>query len=165
MSFLLDSLHEELKGIYLPNTAPAKDEQWNQADKRVTVNAKKEGLENSIVTDVFGGVTRSEFHVEGARGHSVNFDRFFVLSLSIPADRCSIEDCVNKFFQPNRVEGYQLKGKTVRAQTKTSFERLPNVLVINLKRFVYTDKLIKKREHVFFEPVLTIEDSMVSPHL
>ena len=45
------------------------------------------------------------------------------------------------------------------------FEKLPNILVINLKRFVYTDRLIKKQEHVYFEDILVIEDQYVSPHL
>jgi len=28
--------------------------------------------------------------------------------------------------------------------------------MINLKRFVYTDRLIKKKEHVYFEDILVI---------
>jgi|TARA_B110000285_G_C15065020_1_gene584601 hypothetical protein len=43
------------------------------------------------------------------------------------------------------------------------FEKLPNILVVNLKRFVYTDRLVKKKEHVYFEDVLVIEDPYVSP--
>lgn len=38
--------------------------------------------------------------------------------------------------------------------------------MINLKRFVYKDnRIIKKKEHVFFDDVLTIKDHHVSPHL
>ena len=51
----------------------------------------------------------------------------------------------------------------VNAHNQMVFEKLPNILVINLKRFVYTDRLIKKKEHVYFENTLTIEDAHVSP--
>jgi hypothetical protein len=37
--------------------------------------------------------------------------------------------------------------------------------MINLKRFVYIDKLIKKKEHVYFEDTLVIQDHHVSPQL
>ena len=53
----------------------------------------------------------------------------------------------------------------MRAYQKQVFEKLPNVLMINLKRFVYTDRLIKKKEHVQFQEVLTIADHHVSPQL
>jgi ubiquitin C-terminal hydrolase len=88
-----------------------------------------------------------------------------VLSLDIVSDGCSIEDCMDNFFKINKVEGYQLNGKTVKAHQKLLFEKLPNVLIINLKRFVYTDRLIKKKEHVYFGDILTIEDHHVSPQL
>ena len=58
-----------------------------------------------------------------------------------------------------------MNGKTVKAFQRQMFEKLPNILMINLKRFVYTDRLIKKKEHVYFEDVLTIEDKHVSNQL
>ena len=58
-----------------------------------------------------------------------------------------------------------MNGKTVRAYQKDLFEKLPNVLMINLKRFIFTDKLIKKKEFVDFKDILTIEDKYVSPTL
>ena len=46
------------------------------------------------------------------------------------------------------------------------FDKLPNILVINLKRFIYTNsQLIKKKEHVSFDDILVIEDNHVSPDL
>jgi len=103
--------------------------------------------------------------VEGRRNHSVTFDPCFVLSVDIPFDECTIEDCIDNYFKETKVEGYQVNGKTVRAHQKHLVEKLPNILMVNLKRFVYTDRLIKKKEHVFFEDTLTIEDKHVSPHL
>lgn len=168
MTFILDRLHEELKDIYISNEKKSAKEtksNWNEADKKVTVNVSLQEIAHSIITDIFGGIIRTEFHIEGSRNHSVNFDRCFVMSLDIPENGCTINDCLDNYFKVNKVDGYQVKGKTVKASQKLLFEKLPNVLIINLKRFVYTDQLIKKKEHVFFEDSLTIEDRHVSPHL
>lgn len=86
----------------------------------------------------------------------MTFDPCFVLSLDILHDDCTIEECLDKYFKESNVEGYQLNGKTMRAYQKQSIEKLPNILMINLKRFVYTDRLIKKKEHVYFEDILVI---------
>lgn len=42
-------------------------------------------------------------------------------------------------------------------------EKLPNILVLNLKRFIYRDGLIKLKEHVYFDDVLTISRDYVNP--
>ena len=42
-------------------------------------------------------------------------------------------------------------------------EKLPNVLMLSLKRFIYTGRIVKKKEMVYFEDVLQIEDHQVSP--
>lgn len=80
--------------------------------------------DRSIVSDVFGGVVRSEFHVEGSRRHTVTYDPFFVLSLPIVYDECSIEDCLKAYFEPEYVEDYkdEKTGRYVIATKKLSFE-------------------------------------------
>lgn len=120
-------------------------------------------ITNSIIRDIFGGIIRNEFNVDGSRSSSITFDPSFVLSLDIPYDECTIEECLDNYFQKVNVEGYQQNGRTVKAHQRHLFEKLPNVLMVNLKRFVYTDRLIKKKEHVYFEDTLTIEDRHVSP--
>lgn len=44
-------------------------------------------------------------------------------------------------------------------------DRLPNVLCIAFKRFIYTDRLIKNKDIIEFDEVLKIDDSLVSPSL
>lgn len=88
-----------------------------------------------------------------------------MLTLDITEDECSIEDCLDAYFEKQRVEGYKLEGRPVKAYQRQVFEKLPNILMINLKRFVYTDKLIKKKEHVYFNDTLTIKDEYVSNQL
>mmetsp|Transcript_32011 Transcript_32011/g.23173 ORF Transcript_32011/g.23173 Transcript_32011/m.23173 type:complete len:137 (-) Transcript_32011:40-450(-) len=57
------------------------------------------------------------------------------------------------------------KGRKVRANHKQLIERLPNVLCLNLKRFIYTDRLIKMRDFIKFDEILEIKDHLVSPNL
>lgn len=58
-------------------------------------------IEKSLVLDIFGGIIRTEFHVEGSREHTVRFETSFVLSLDIINDECTIEDCLDRFFENN----------------------------------------------------------------
>ena len=119
-------------------------------------------IENSIIRDIFGGILRTEFIIEGSRSTKVSFDPCFVLTLDIVEDECTIEDCLDAYFQKQIVEGYKLDGKPVKAYKRELLEKLPNILMINLKRFIFKEKLIKKKEHVFFDDVLTIKDEYVS---
>ena len=48
------------------------------------------------------------------------------------------------------------------------FEKLPNILIINLKRFLWvprSNRLIKKKEHIYFEDTLEIDAGLVSPNV
>ena len=49
--------------------------------------------------------------------------------------------------------------------TKQLISKLPNTLCIQLKRFIFTDRLIKKKEYVSFDEVLKIPDSIVTSSL
>lgn len=58
-----------------------------------------------------------------------------------------------------------MNNKVVRATNRFQFEKLPNTLMLNLKRFIWTDRLVKKKEHVYFDEILEIQDRHVSPQL
>ena len=108
---------------------------------------------------------RTDFHVENSRNHKISYHPCFVLDVDIPWDECTIEDCLDNHFKAEKIEGYQVEGKNVRATQTVQFQKLPNILMITLKRFVYKNGLIKKKEHVYFNDTLTIEDAYVSPQL
>ena len=57
------------------------------------------------------------------------------------------------------------KGRKVRATHKQLISKLPNTLCLQLKRFIFTDRLIKKKEFVSFDEVLEIPDSIVANKL
>ena len=63
------------------------------------------------------------------------------------------------------IEDYRHNGRNVRATHKQLISKLPNTLCLQLKRFIFTDRLIKKKEFVQFDEILTIPDSIVADSL
>ena len=62
-----------------------------------------------------------------------------MLSLPVEGDECSIEDCLAAYFRSEVVHDYkdERTGRYVKATKKLSLEKLPNILILNLKRFIY----------------------------
>ena len=116
MALMLDKLHEEMKSIYVSNEkaklpVKQKEDEWQETAKlgqKICYNSLDHlNYPCSIVSDIFGGVLRKEFHVEGTRQTTVKHEPCFVLSLDIPFDGCTIEDCMDDFFSKvNNIEGY-----------------------------------------------------------
>ncbi len=51
-----------------------------------------------MIRDIFGGLLRTEFHVEGRKQVNVSFEPFFVLNLEIT--RCEeLANCLESFFE------------------------------------------------------------------
>ena len=132
LSYILDKLHEEMKDIYVSN-APKNEEQkteatqskgqdteWNETGEgnaKITYNNHEDlqKIQNSIIRDIFGGIVRTEFFVEGSRNHRVTFESCFVLTLDIPYDGCTIEECLDGYFRRTEVQDYKQNGKVVKA--------------------------------------------------
>ena len=99
MTLILDMLHEEIKNIYVAQEEPESpsptkvvkktnnDGDWNETSKNKINFSNKDSYalnyEPSIVRDIFGGVIRKEFHVEGQRSSTVSFEPNFILQLDI----------------------------------------------------------------------------------
>jgi hypothetical protein len=47
---------------------------------------KTEILEPSIIRDIFGGILRTELHVDGTKVVHTSYEPFYVLNLEIPRD-------------------------------------------------------------------------------
>ena len=58
-----------------------------------------------------------------------------------------------------------MDGREVKAYHEQKIEKLPNILILQLKRFIYRDRPIKMKEDITFPEVLTIEDQFVSTKL
>lgn len=56
-------------------------------------------------------------------------------------------------------------GKRVRATHKSLISKLPRILCLHLKRFIYTDRLIKMKDFVTFDEVIDIKDEFLATQL
>lgn len=119
-----------------------------------------------MIRDIFGGVLQTELHIEGSRSVSLTHEPFFVLNLEIPRNGTkNLQTCLNSYFTERRIDDYRHNGRTVRATHKQLISKLPNTLCLQFKRFIFTDRLIKMKDHVQFDEVLTIPDSIVASSL
>ena len=57
---------------------------------------------------------------------------------------------------------YVHNGKKVKATHKQLISKLPNTLCIQLKRFIFTDRLIKMKDYISFDELIEIPDSILS---
>ena len=161
LAIMLDRLHDELKLIYVPPEEKNKvNDQWREVSiksQKIVLNNDHSNIQPSLIRDIFGGVLRNEFHVERSKQISVTFEPFFILNLEI--SRCEdLESCLQSFFNEKRINDYKVDGVEVRAVHQTQFERLPTNLILQLKRFIYRDRMIKMKEDIYFPDVLKIHD-------
>jgi ubiquitin carboxyl-terminal hydrolase 36/42 len=109
---------------------------------------------------------RKDFSIEGQQQISKSAEPFYLIDLEIPRECYDLQDCLYSFFSEKKVHDYKFKGKNVGASQRYMFEKLPNVLCIHIKRFIYTnERVIKAKEHIDFDEVLTIDDNYLSPSL
>lgn len=88
-----------------------------------------------------------------------------MLNLSVPKHAERVQDCLENYFTDKIVHDYQHNGRKARAWHKQLVDKLPNVLCIHLKRFIYTDRLIKMKDYIKFDEILNFDDRFVSPSL
>jgi hypothetical protein len=91
-------VHEELKQFYVPqyNKSAAKglkgDGDWTDTMFKTTShqNNQEQLFTPSLVRDIFGGVLRTEFHVQNSKQISTTTEPFFVVNLEIPKHATTI---------------------------------------------------------------------------
>eukprot|EP00294_Goniomonas_avonlea_P013244 CAMPEP_0114544662 /NCGR_PEP_ID=MMETSP0114-20121206/2994_1 /TAXON_ID=31324 /ORGANISM="Goniomonas sp, Strain m" /LENGTH=638 /DNA_ID=CAMNT_0001729053 /DNA_START=8 /DNA_END=1924 /DNA_ORIENTATION=+ len=114
-------------------------------------------LEN-LVTDLFGGETKTVAKCMGCGDSSTRTEPFLVLSVDVPHNgvrgssdntkawrmrHCRIEDCIERLLQPEILTadcGWRCEkcGKCPGQTRTTTIARWPKVLVLHLKRFDWT---------------------------
>ncbi len=111
--------------------APALEEKVQVADEWQEVgehnqskrfnNSESSLTSASVIRDIFGGLLRTEFHVEGRKQCNVTFEPFFDLQLEI--SRCAdLENCLSSFFEEKPLSDYKDDGKVVRAYHQQRIE-------------------------------------------
>ena len=96
--------------------------------------------------------------------HSEKYDPFTILTLSIPLGRksCSIYDCLDIMIQPEIIEGWKgtLTDEERMIEQKTFLWRLPQILMVQLKRFV--NRFVKNESTVEIATELNLSNYCLS---
>ncbi len=123
-------------------------------------------MQKSIIKDIFGGVYKTEFTLDQSKRTDVQYEPFYVVNLEKPRDCDDLQQCLDSFFQKRVVKDYQHLGRRVNATHRQLISKLPNVLCIQLKRFIWSlDHPIKMRDYVAFDPVIEISQEWLAPNL
>jgi len=146
------------------------DDEWEHVGRNnKSANLRKTSTSETFITRLFGGVLRSSVHHEGAK-ESAMLQPFFTLQLDIQAENIwNIKDAFENYFTKESIEGFT-SSKTnskVEASYKTSLEKLPQVLILHLKYFVYdkTGGCQKTHKHVEISRELEIPKDVLSNNL
>ena len=136
-----------------------------KGNKVVKSNNSLKSFESSLFSSKFQGVLKNEIIGVSKANVKISIEPFFVLSLSLTKNMCSLGDLLDNHFEEKKVNNDSKAANTIKA-TKYYFEKLPEMLVIQVKAFYYDkDKqvVVKKEGEVSCENKLTIEDSFMSP--
>lgn len=160
MMMLFDKLHHDLnlnlkerlkqKEDHFTNGTSLTDSNDNNMNvPRATLGYQfwKKHLEfnKSIISDAFEGIFMSTLICSFCDGQSNTFEVFNCLSLPIPSEsRCHLRDCLSYFSRPEKIEAAwecpRCKQKR-EAVKKIVICKLPKILIIHLKRLVFTEDL------------------------
>ncbi|XP_042636669.1 ubiquitin carboxyl-terminal hydrolase 10 [Orycteropus afer afer] len=192
LGFILNGLHEEmlnLKKLLSPSNekltisngpkshlvnedeqeepGEGSEEEWEQVGPRNKTSVTRQAdFAQTPITGIFGGHIRSVVYQQSSK-ESATLQPFFTLQLDIQSDKIrTVQDALESLVARESVQGYTTKTKQeVEISRRVTLEKLPPVLVLHLKRFVYEktggcQKLIKNIEY----PVdLEISKELLSP--
>lgn len=192
LGFILNGLHEEmlnLKKLLSPNNdklpisngpksysvneeeqeepGEGSEDEWEQVGPRNKTSVTRQAdFVQTPITGIFGGHIRSVVYQQSSK-ESATLQPFFTLQLDIQSDKIrTVQDALESLVARESVQGYTTKTKQeVEISRRVTLEKLPPVLVLHLKRFVYEktggcQKLIKNIEY----PVdLEISKELLSP--
>ncbi|KAI9281823.1 hypothetical protein BY458DRAFT_468598 [Sporodiniella umbellata] len=142
LCFLLDGLHEEMINVLKEKETKQLEEvgdEWLEVGaKNKTSNLRTTGFDESPISKIFGGKVRSVLRCPGAKD-SINLEPYQSLPLDIqPENVHSIEDAIANMTLPEIMHDYTSpKGLKVEATKQVYFEKLPTVLILHMKRFVF----------------------------
>ncbi|KAF9429781.1 ubiquitin-specific protease doa4 [Entomortierella beljakovae] len=154
LSFLLDGLHEDLK--MLPRLPPPGDDEGSEADEaRMEALPEYEASEiawqrylrrdHSIIVDLFQGQFKNRLCCTKCGKTSTTYNSFMYLALPIRAkvsgkNPQTLTSCLNAFVEPETMDGDNAWNcpnckKARKATKQLTISRVPDVLLIQLKRF------------------------------
>lgn len=135
---------------------------WEEMTRKgKTVEVRGGSFAESGITDIFGGVLRSEVK-RGRAKPSVTKEPFFRLSLDIESGMIrDMEHALAAYFEPEQVEGYEEgdEEEVVEMRKQVSLQQAPQVLILHLKRFSHnsvTGALTKVSRMMPFPEILEL---------
>jgi len=183
LGFLLDGMHKELLAIKksdpkftenLENSEESSDSEneWMEMGEKKIIkhnNDETGNMEKTIISDIFGGMFRTELTATGKGHTTATYEPFYLISLDI-SQSDTVLKALKGFFSEEELSDYyneETKEK-VRAKHKQCIDRLPMILIIHLKRFVYSKTkgtIYKLHDEVKYDQFINIEESFLSPKL
>lgn len=173
--FLLDNLNQEMirleskykVGNYnkIKEVPSKKDDEgeWEEVkkgNKRMKQTNSLSSFVTSTLGNVFQGVVKQDILEKGKALSNCQIEPFFVLSLGLNGDVLDV--LMKNMFSKSRIDGNYEKS------TQSYFEKIPNILIINVKGFYY-DKvkksIVKITRQLVFEDTLVIKKEYFSPSL
>lgn len=159
MRFLIDRMHDELNRIKRkPKYRELLCDQLPLEEQSQTWAEHTAEIDNSVMTDLFGGQLISLVTCLSCGHKSATFDNFMDLSIEIPgrSDGCiDLMDCLETFFSTERItnSSYKCSGcdERVDIEKAMSIYRLPKILIIHLKRFSHSAR--SRRRNKISSPV------------
>ncbi|KAH3678541.1 hypothetical protein WICPIJ_008834 [Wickerhamomyces pijperi] len=143
----------------------------NNSKKIVSSSRREVEIKPSPINHLFGGQFRSTLKVPNEKHtQSITLDPFLQIQLDISDDE--ITSLTEAFKRISTIEELQYKangGKDVIATKQTFIDRLPNVLIIHLKRFSFTNKtsrygrIEKIRKVIEYKEKLSVPVECLSP--
>lgn len=191
LTHVLNALHEELVALIATPRAPdgdttttgaltksgsgsdagGSDVGWSEVGRggRTAVVVRSAGeFAQSVVTSIFGGTLRSELcRRDGAS--SVTREPFLCLQLDVDGGGLvrGLRDALRLYFEPEALEGFTSEStrQAVEARKHVTLDRLPQVLILHLKRFAHnaaTGALTKISRSVEYPETLYVEPGLLS---
>ncbi|GAA5886995.1 hypothetical protein JCM5296_005218 [Sporobolomyces johnsonii] len=159
--YLLDGLHEDLNLVGSPplvrEKTPEREAELERLPEVVAADqewAAYRERNDSIVIDFFQGQLRNRMECTYCQQTSTTFNAFQTLSLSIPCrgrrdTSVRLEDCIEHFLHEEILKGDNAwncpRCRRLRSTSKRfTIARLPQFLIIHLKRFASYDSLTEK---------------------
>ncbi|XP_078364654.1 ubiquitin carboxyl-terminal hydrolase 10-like isoform X2 [Oculina patagonica] len=193
LSCILNGMHEELLQLAKIIPAPVKDKDADLSpktnDSTADAEPSPEGQEDdgdweqvgprnksmvtrmasypqSLISDIFGGFLRSSVHQTGSKD-SANVEPFFELQLDVQTVT-SVEEALKNLALKEEVQGYTCTKTKLQVDIsrRVTLEGLPKVLILHLKRFIYSKSGSQKLTKVIDYPLeLNIGKELLSSNV
>lgn len=144
---------------------------WSEVGRggRTAVVVRSAGeFAQSVVTSIFGGTLRSEL-IRRDGASSVTREPFLCLQLDVDRGGLvrGLRDALRLYFEPEALEGFTSEStrQAVEARKHVTLDRLPQVLILHLKRFAHnaaTGALTKIGRAIEFPETLYVEPGLLS---